>query len=70
NVLMSLWKVPDDATEKLMTKFYKNWLEKKLPLRESFEKAQTWMREFKDKEGVEIYQNPYFWAGFVLVGEL
>ncbi|MBL7806639.1 MAG: CHAT domain-containing protein, partial [Saprospiraceae bacterium] len=26
NVLMSLWKVPDDATEKLMTRFYTHWL--------------------------------------------
>jgi len=63
NVLMSLWKVPDEATEKLMTRFYQNWLEEKMPLREAFEAAQKWLREQKG------YENPYFWAGFVLIGE-
>lgn len=64
NVLMSLWKVPDEATEKLMTQFYKNWLEQKMPLRTAFETAQKWLR------GQKGYENPYFWAGFVLIGEL
>ncbi len=64
NVLMSLWKVPDDATEKLMTRFYNNWLEQKMPLRVAFESAQKWLR------GQKGYENPYFWAGFVLIGEL
>lgn len=64
NVLMSLWKVPDDATEKLMTRFYSNWLAEKKPLRESFEEAQKWLR------GQKGLENPYYWAGFVLVGEL
>lgn len=64
NVIMSLWKVPDDATQRLMTQFYSNWLAEKKPLRESFEEAQQWLRRQKG------YENPYFWAGFVLVGEL
>lgn len=64
NVLMSLWKVPDEATEKLMTRFYANWLEQKMPLRPAFEAAQKWLR------GQKGYENPYFWAGFVLIGEL
>jgi CHAT domain-containing protein len=63
NVLMSLWKVPDDATGQLMTRFYSNWLKQKKPLRESFEEAQQWLR------GISGYENPYFWAGFVLIGE-
>ncbi|MFN0213825.1 MAG: CHAT domain-containing protein, partial [Saprospiraceae bacterium] len=61
NVLMSLWKVPDDATEKLMTRFYNHWLAEKKPLRESFEEAQKWLR------GQKGYENPYYWAGFVLI---
>jgi CHAT domain-containing protein/tetratricopeptide (TPR) repeat protein len=63
NVLMSLWKVPDEATMQLMTRFYNNWLEQKMPLREAFESAQQWLR------GQKGFENPYFWAGFVLVGE-
>jgi CHAT domain-containing protein len=69
NVLMSLWKVNDEVTEKLLTRFYQNWLEGKMPVREAFEAAQKWMREFRNKEGLEIYRNPYFWAGFVLIGQ-
>jgi len=62
-VLMSLWSVPDEATRLLMTRFYNNWLEKKQPLREAFEEAQQWLR------GQKGYENPYYWGGFVLVGE-
>jgi CHAT domain-containing protein len=64
NVLMSLWQVSDDATQKLMTCFYNKWLVEKQPLRAAFEAAQQWLR------GEEGYGNPYYWAGFVLVGEL
>lgn len=63
NILMSLWKVDDQVTEKLLTEFYTNWLERKLPMRESLEKAQAWLH------GQELYRNPYYWAGFVLIGE-
>ena len=62
--MMSLWTIDDEATAELMTKFYENWLEKKIPLRESFEKAQKWLR------GQKGFENPYFWAGFVLIGEV
>lgn len=64
NVLVSLWTVHDEATEELMTCFYQNWLEQKMPLRVALEEAQQWMR------GQEKYRNPYYWAGFVLIGEL
>ncbi|MBL7808490.1 MAG: CHAT domain-containing protein, partial [Saprospiraceae bacterium] len=47
-----------------MTRFYTHWLSEKKPLRESFEEAQKWLR------GQKGFENPYFWAGFVLVGEL
>lgn len=34
-----------------------------MPLRVAFEETQIWMRS------QEKYENPYFWAGFVLIGE-
>jgi CHAT domain-containing protein len=58
-VLMSLWQVPDFQTQELMTAFYQNWLEKKMPIRQALLTAQEAMR----KKGYE----PYYWAGFVLV---
>lgn len=59
SVLMSLWTVSDDATQKLMTLFYKNWLGGKTP-REAFRMAQISLRE--------KYPQPYYWGAFVLVG--
>ena len=58
-LVMSLWQVPDFQTQDLMTTFYKKWLEEKMEIPAAFNAAQQEMRE--------KYQNPYFWAGFVLM---
>jgi len=59
-VIMSLWKVDDEATQLLMTSFYKNWVVSKSKL-ESFRKAQ---KALKAK-----YSEPYYWGAFVMQGE-
>lgn len=59
-VLMSLWKVSDEATQKLMNAFYEEWL-KSGNKRQAFQKAQLKIR--KD------YSHPYYWGAFVMVGE-
>ncbi|MCR9288408.1 MAG: CHAT domain-containing protein [Bacteroidetes bacterium] len=58
-LIMSLWQVPDAQTKKLMTIFYSKWLEEKMTIPDAFRSAQEEMRE--------IYETPYFWAGFVLM---
>lgn len=58
-VIMSLWQVPDEETKEFMNSFYKNWLNKKLSIPDTFRKTQQEMRQ--------KYENPYNWAGFVLV---
>ncbi|MBV6439178.1 MAG: CHAT domain-containing protein [Haliscomenobacteraceae bacterium CHB4] len=58
-LLMSLWKVQDRETARLMTAFYRNWLERKMEIPVAFKAAQQEMRE----AGL----GPYYWAGFVLV---
>ncbi|MDO8368262.1 MAG: tetratricopeptide repeat protein, partial [Saprospiraceae bacterium] len=58
-LIMSLWQVPDFQTQELMTTFYTKWLAEKMSIPEAFRSAQQEMRE--------KYENPYFWAGFVLV---
>jgi CHAT domain-containing protein len=64
NLIMSLWSVRDDVTAVFFSHFYGNWLDKGMAIRDAFEETQRWMR------GQSIYKSPYFWAGFVLVGEL
>lgn len=58
-LLMSLWQVPDFHTQVLMKIFYKNYLDKKMSISDAFRDAQNQLRK--------RYENPFFWAGFVLV---
>ena len=58
SVLMSLWTVSDEATQQLMTMFYKNWFIGKTP-RKAFRMAQLSLRE--------KYPAPFYWGAFVMV---
>ena len=58
-VLMSLWQVPDFATQDLMTAFYTLWLSEKISIPDAFHKAQQQVKAKRPE--------PYYWAGFVLV---
>ncbi len=61
-ILMSLWKVDDQATKILMTKFYQNWLISG-NRRDAFQKAQLALKATKE------YSSPQFWGAFVMVGQ-
>ncbi len=62
-VLVSLWSVDDQATAALMKRFYQHLLEDGLRPAEALRKAQISVgRE-------QLWQAPYYWAGFVLQGE-
>ncbi len=60
-IIMSLWKVDDEATNQLMTLFYKNWLGGTISKREAFYKAQ--------RQLMKVYDHPYYWGAFVVLGE-
>lgn len=60
NIMMSLWKVDDTATQELMVSFYQEWLRKPENMRQAFRSAQQQMRE--------KYTHPFYWGAFVLSG--
>ena len=57
-IVMSLWKVQDDATSLLMTQFY-DYLTKGNEKRQALWKAMMDVRE--------KYEDPYYWAGFIML---
>jgi CHAT domain-containing protein len=60
-IVMSLWKVDDEATRILMTEFYKNYLSGKTK-RESLLLAQQTLRK--------THPEPEYWASFILLDAL
>jgi tetratricopeptide (TPR) repeat protein len=59
-LMMSLWKVPDNATKEFMITFYTEYLTNQKPVREAFNITQSKMKK--------KYRNePYKWGGFVLM---
>ena len=65
-IVMSLWKVNDTATEMMMTQFYKNLCAGKGKY-EALHAAQKHVREYKDEEGEKIFDDPLYWAGFIIL---
>ena len=59
-ILMSLWKVDDNATQALMSEFYQIWVQTH-DKQKAFHLAQKKIRT--------QYPEPYYWGAFVMVGE-
>lgn len=58
-LIMSMFKVDDEATQKLIINFYRKWLNSN-NLRQSFVEAKKELR-------VE-YPEPYYWGAFMMIG--
>ncbi len=58
-IIMSLWKVDDEATQLLMTNFYSIWI-KSGNKQAAFKQAQLQL--------MKKFPEPYFWGAFVMVG--
>ena len=63
SLLMSLWKVDDEATSMLMTEFYKNWMEMSMTKYNALELAKQKIRSHKEKG----WDDPTYWAAFILL---
>jgi tetratricopeptide (TPR) repeat protein/CHAT domain-containing protein len=81
----SLWKVPDAATQALMTRFHRNLWETHMGKLEALREAQLWMiREGRNHPELQLRGglvrpestrregdavSPFYWAAFVLSGD-
>lgn len=66
STLMSLWKVPDKQTSQIMVGFYK-YLQEGLPKNIALQEAKlAYLRTTDD----ELLRHPYYWAGFVVSGNM
>lgn len=61
-LVMSLWKVDDEATQILMSDFYKKIASGK-QMHEAFVSAQKHLREVQNGK----FSDPYYWAAFVML---
>ena len=65
-LIMSLWKVDDEATSLFMQSFYKAWLSGKSK-HDAFAFAQKTVREYSDD--TKSFKNPKYWAAFILLDD-
>jgi CHAT domain-containing protein len=61
SIVVSLWKVDDEATSDLMVSFYRN-------LGRVGDKAEALRRAKLELIDRSRYSHPYYWAAFILVG--
>ena len=60
NIIMSMWKVDDNATQELMVHFYQKLFEG-MTVKQAFEAAQLELKQ--------NYPDPYYWGAFKLLGK-
>lgn len=81
SLLVSLWDVEDRATSLLMQRFYQNYTGsyederggrrgEPMPKAQALAEAKRWLRTYTDpSEWEQPYAHPYYWAGFILIGD-
>lgn len=73
SLILSLWKVDDEATALLMERFYENraGARGRSPMNksEALRDAKRWLRSYRTPDGRRPYEHPYYWASFILFGD-
>jgi CHAT domain-containing protein len=72
NLTVSLWKVSDESTKKLMIQYYDNFLPEKVP--EDLNKSLSYSYALKKAKldminGGGEFSHPYYWSPFILIGK-
>lgn len=67
-VIASLWAVQDDATAELMGYFYKMLLGNHKTPTEALRLAKLHVKNYQRIDFQKPWQDPFFWAGFILQG--
>ncbi|UCH82712.1 MAG: CHAT domain-containing protein, partial [Candidatus Latescibacterota bacterium] len=80
SLLVSLWKVDDQATSILMQRFYENWIGKyedsrldrkgkSMSKAEALQEAKQYLRDYTEDNGERPFEHPCFWSAFILIGD-
>lgn len=67
NIMVSLWKVADESTSKLMIDFYDELLKKEDRLNTAYTKSLHAAKQKMAKS--KKFSHPFFWSPFVLIGQ-
>ncbi len=80
SLLVSLWKVDDEATALLMGRFYENLCASGtgdrravgspvMPKAAALQEAKHWLRTYADSQNRHPFAHPAYWSGFILIGD-
>lgn len=64
SLIVSLWKVDDEATYRLMTNFYRYWISEGLSKTQALQKAQESLRT---DAAHPQWKHPRYWSAFILI---
>ena len=67
-VVMTLWKIDDLYSSKLMTKFYDNFLNEGFSKADALQEAKLSLMTEKNEKDNLYFQHPFFWAAFSIYG--
>ncbi len=65
SILVSLWDIDDDATQLFISSFYEKYLSC-FNKHKALKHAQNILRNYSENGKLQ-YDDPYFWAGFILI---
>lgn len=70
SALASLWQVSDESTSILSTQFYDNLVNSGISKAKALQAAQKQLiAAFENDDINDSFSHPYFWSGFILIGD-